>query len=75
MGSFDIIKPLTTVLSSAIKNSKQHQGKNSREHRESNLGLLGEKQVFYLRAYKPLSISFGLKILFLGINQLDIRSV
>lgn len=32
-------------LSSAINKYLQHQEKNSREHRELNLGLLGEKQV------------------------------
>ena len=45
MGSIDIIKPLSTVLSSAINKSQQHQEKNSWEDQESNPGLLGEKQV------------------------------
>ena len=36
MGSIDIIKPLSTV--SAITKSHQHQEKNFRECRESNLG-------------------------------------
>ena len=35
MGSIDIIKPLSTVLSSAVNKSW--------EHRESNQGLLGAK--------------------------------
>ena len=50
MGSIDIFKPLSTVLSRAINKSQQHQDKNSRKCRESNPGLLGEKQVCYLCA-------------------------
>ena len=53
MGSIDIIKPLPTVLSSAVNKSEQHQEKNSWERRESNLGPLGEKQGCYLRAMQP----------------------
>ena len=37
----DIIKPLSTVLSSAINKSQQHQVKNSWELQELNLGLQG----------------------------------
>ena len=44
MGSIDIIKPMSTVLSSAVNKSQQHQDKNSLERRELNLGPLGEKQ-------------------------------
>ena len=36
MGLIDMIKPLSTVLSSAINKSQQHQEKNSWERRESN---------------------------------------
>ena len=50
MGSIDIIKPLSTVLSCAINKSQQNQDKNSWECRESNLGLLSELQVCYLFA-------------------------
>ena len=45
MGSIDIIEPLCTILSSAINKSQQHQEKNSWKRRESNPGLLVEKQV------------------------------
>ena len=54
MGLIDIIKPLSTLLSSAVNKSQQHQEKNSREHRESNPRLLGEKQVCYPCAMQPL---------------------
>ena len=53
MGSIDIIKPLSNVLSSAINKSHEHQEKNTLECRELNLGLLGEKQVCYLSAMYP----------------------
>ena len=59
MGLIDIIKPPSTVLSSAINKSKQHLEKNYRECRESNLGLLGEKQVCYLCAMQPPSLSLS----------------
>ena len=48
MGSIYITKPLSTVLSSAINKYQEHQEKYSLECQESNLGLLGEKQVCYL---------------------------
>ena len=38
MGLIDIIKPLFTVLSSAVNKSQQHQEKNSCEHWESSPG-------------------------------------
>ena len=45
---------LSTVLSSAVDKSQQRLEKNSwEEHRESNLGLLGKKQVCYLCAMQP----------------------
>ena len=44
MGLIDVIEPLSTVLSGAANKSKQHHEKNSWEYRESNPGLLGEKQ-------------------------------
>ena len=47
MGLIDIIKPLSTVLNSAVNKSQQHQEKNSWEHQELNLGLLGAKQEHY----------------------------
>ena len=54
MGLIDNIKPLFTVLSSAVKKSQQREEKNSRELPESNPGLLGEKQVsYYLCAMQP----------------------
>ena len=52
MGSMDIIKPLSTVLSSTVNKSKQSV-KNYWEHRESNRGLLCEKQVCYLCTMLP----------------------
>ena len=58
MDWIDIIKPLSTVLSSSINKSQQHQEKNCWECRELNPGLLGEKQVCYLRAMHPSLISF-----------------
>ena len=45
MGSIDIIKPLPSVLSSAVNKSPQHQEKIFLERQELNLGLLDEKQV------------------------------
>ena len=53
MGLIDIVKPLSTVLSSAVNNSQQHQEKNSWECQESNPGPLDEKQVCYLCAMQP----------------------
>ena len=53
MGLIDIIKPLSTVQSSAINKSQQHQEKNSWECQELNPGLLGEKQICYIRAMQP----------------------
>ena len=49
MGTIVIIKTLSTALSSVVKKS-QYQEKNSWEHRESNPGMLGQKQVRYLCA-------------------------
>ena len=46
------MKPLSTFLSIAINESQRHQEKNSRELRESNLGLLGEKRACYLSIWK-----------------------
>ena len=53
MGSIDIIKHLSTLLSCAVNKSQQHQEKNSWECWGSNPGLLGEKQEFYLFAKQP----------------------
>ena len=53
MGLINIIKPLSTALSSAIDKSKQHEKKNSWERQQSNLGPLGEKQECYLCAMQP----------------------
>ena len=44
MGLIVIIKPLSTVLSSATYKSQQHLEKNSWKCRESNPGPLGAKQ-------------------------------
>ena len=43
----DIIKPLSTVLSNAIKKCLQHLTKYYWESRESNWGPLGAKQECY----------------------------
>ena len=53
MGLIDIIKPLSMDLRCAVNKSQQYQEKNSWECRESNPGLLGEKQVCYLCAMHP----------------------
>ena len=53
MGTIDIVRPLSTDLSVAVNKSQQHREKNSWERRESNPGLLGEKQVCYLCAMQP----------------------
>ena len=45
MGLIDIIKPLSSVPTSAVNKSQPHLEKNSWEGRESNLGLLGVKLV------------------------------
>ena len=50
MGSIDILKSLSTVLSSAVNKSQQHQEKNSWEWQELNSGLRGEGQVCYFCA-------------------------
>ena len=43
MGSIDIVKPLSSVLGSAVNKSRHNQEKNYLTHRESNPDLLGEK--------------------------------
>ena len=53
MGLIDIIKHLSTVLSSDIRKSQQHQNIKSWECRESNPGLLDEKQACYLCSSPP----------------------
>ena len=53
MGSIDIIKPLSNVLSSAINKSQQYQVINYWESRKSHLGLLDEKPVCCLCAMQP----------------------
>ena len=53
MGSIDVTKPLSTVLSSAVNKSHQHQEKNSWGCRESNPELVGERQICYLCAKHP----------------------
>ena len=62
MDSIDIIKLLSTVLSSAIKESQQHQEKNSWECWESNPGLLGEKQVCNLCAMQKIFFRYSLTL-------------
>ena len=54
MGSIDIIKLLSTVLSSAINKNQQYKAKKCWQCQESNPGLPGEKQVCYLCAMQPL---------------------
>ena len=44
MGLIDMMKPLSTVLSSVVNKSRQHQEKIYREHQESNPGPLDAKQ-------------------------------
>ena len=72
MGSIDIIKPLSTVLSKAVNKSLQHwinffqidSQKKFLECGESNLGLLGEKRECYLCATlhpHPPAPTFSLK--------------
>ena len=55
MGLIDIIKPMSTVLSSVVNKSPQDQEKNSNEHQESNPGQPGEKQVCCLCAMQSLN--------------------
>ena len=43
MGPIDVMKPLSTVQTSAINKSQQQQEKHYWDCQESNLGLLGEK--------------------------------
>ena len=63
MGTIDIIKRLSTLISSAVNKSQQHQDKNSWECRESNPGLLGEKQVCHLCAMQaPQIVTWSLTI-------------
>ena len=52
------MKPLPTVLSSAINKSQHHQEKNSWQCRELNPGLMAEKQVSSLCAMQPHSADF-----------------
>ena len=49
----DIIKHLSTILSSAVNKSLQREEKNSWGHQDSNPGLLDEKQLGYLCAMQP----------------------
>ena len=53
MGLIDTIEPLTTILSSAVNKSQQHQETNSWECSESNRGLLGAKKECYPLCYAP----------------------
>ena len=53
MGSIDIIKCLSTVLSTAINKSQQHWKKNYWERGDSNPRLLGEKIERHLCAMHP----------------------
>ena len=53
MGSINIFKPLSTVLSTAINKAQPRHEKNFGERRTSNLRLLGGKQVCYLCAMQP----------------------
>ena len=55
MGSIDIIKPLSSVIISAINKSQQHQEKNSWEYKKITLWLLGEKQICCLCAMQHLN--------------------
>ena len=51
MGSIDMIKPLSTVQSSAVNKSQQHQEKNYWKWQESIPGLLGVKRERYPFCY------------------------
>ena len=55
MGLMDIIKPLSTVQSSGVQRSQQNEEK--REHRESNPGLLSEKQECHFCAMQTPLVS------------------
>ena len=61
MGLIDIIKPMSTVLSSAINKSLQHQEKNSWEH---YLCAMQPAQLFVycLLAYSQIIITFQLNL-------------
>ena len=58
MGSFDKIKPLSTVQRHANNNPQPHQEKKYWEPRELNLGLLCEQQVCYFCAVEPTSAPY-----------------
>ena len=72
MSLIDINKPLSTLQSSAINKSHQHQEKNFWESRELNPVLLGEKlwsptvnrifvfQIIYLNSYSAFILVFNL---------------
>ena len=51
MGLICIIKPLSTVLSSAVNKSQQHQEKKSWERQELNPGSLGAKRDYPFALY------------------------
>ena len=61
MGLADIIKPMSTVLSSGVKKSQQHLDKDSCERRELNPGLLGEKQICYMLYAAPKLIQMFIR--------------
>ena len=69
MGSIEIIKPVSTVLSIAVNKSQQHQDKNSLERREWNLGPLREKQECH-----PFVLSPRLGNLLFAIMSEELRS-
>ena len=73
MGSFDIIKPLSTVPSCAINKSQQHQEKNSWDRQELNPGLLGAKRERYpvMPCAPDNEISLSNQLVFLTESESD----
>ena len=69
MGSIDIIKPLSTILSRDVNKAQQHQDKNSWERQESSMGLLDEKQECYLCAMQPPNVTHSLDELVPKMNR------
>ena len=69
MGSTDIIKPLSTVLCSAVNKSQQNQEKNSWELQETNLCALQPPD-----ADPILALRFGTQVSVLPIKFSNVLS-
>ena len=78
MGSIDIIKFLSTVLSTTVNQSQQHHQKNYWESRESKPTPLGAKQERYPSCYAvpcadcTLQQPYSLHYMPLGLSVLDV---